>query len=112
MNLQPSTNNNIMLLLNYANFMLCCLLPAGETEGFSDGKYSLHLYMYKGPGATICWATRDHFNYKQEVTTKHHMKCNRQKDDGEIEYFDKTEESTAKVDGNTFGRLVFHSRYT
>jgi len=82
----------------------------GETEGFSDGKYSLHLYMYKGPGATICWATRDHFNYKQEVTTKHHMKCNRQKDNGEIEYFDKTEESTAKVDGNTFGRLVFHSR--
>ena len=55
--------------------MLCGLLPAGETEGFSDGKYSLHLYMYKGPGATVCWATRDHFEYEQTVRINNEMTC-------------------------------------
>jgi len=83
----------------------------GEAEGFSDGKYSLHLYMYYGPGATICWATRDKFIYKQDVTTTHHMTCYKQNDQtGAIDSYNTTKEYPATIDGNTFGRLVFHSR--
>lgn len=83
----------------------------GEAEGFSDGKYSLHLYMYYGPGATICWATRDKFIYKQDVTTTHHMTCYKQNaQTGAIDSYNTTKEYPATIDGNTFGRLVFHSR--